>query len=460
MRILILLLLPLTIFAQPRGFINSVRNIVSVTTVSGNNFVSEYKPLNMFAFSHSVINNPVDGYLYFAALSKGGSPHNRSHYVFKYDKATNTLVSSFEVPRTAGITSSYEVHPTPVIMVDASGHVYLIVERSGNSTGWSDNHETDVLIYKTTTPGDVSTIVLWQTVTGKYSYPRLWIDGANYYMIARGKRTAPADATYITLEKSTNTGSSWSEITVHRETGAYLPYSTKIESDDGWLWMVYHPRSNTNATITEIGVIKSQDGVTWQNAQGTWSKNVSVSGYITTAELQANCRVVHVGNEATTCAWYEGAKVEGGVVKILMSMNTVVSGIVDGNVGTQPESLRLYTLSAGSWVYEDVSAILPSPALTSILAYGNYISYARTATTEYIIIIDRANQLKTVVREFSSFDGFDTYTSRVLMTGTMNLYMGSSAANFGSGKFLVVYNTIGSYNNYANYSDLKVIDLN
>jgi hypothetical protein len=444
-------------FSQLRGFINAERDLVPVTTVSGSNFISEFKPLSFFSFAHSVF-NASDGYLYFAVLSKGGSPHNRDHYVFKYNKTTHAVVSSFEVPKSAGITSSYDTHPIPVITEDAAGQIYMIVEKGANSTGWSDGHETDCLIYKTTSAGDLSTMVLWKTLAGEYSYPSLYIDGANYYMMARGRRTI--NAKYITVEKSTDTGATWTEIGVHVASGNYIPYSTKLESDDGLIWRVIHQRADVHGTFTEIDVIKSADGVTWSNAQGTWSKDVVTNGAITSAELQANCRVDYVGSESAISVFFEGGKVEGGVIKLLVSFNDVDGGIIDGNVATVPDRLYLYTVSAGVWDFEDLSSLLPAVPLKAVLAFGSFTNYNRTSTSEHITIIDRSEQLKTVVREFSSTDGFATHTERVLMTGTFNLYMGSSAANFEDGKFVILFNTIGSYNNATQYSDLKIIDLN
>lgn len=441
----------------PKGFINAIRNFVTVTTVSGITTISEFKPIDFF-FSYGAINNTVDGYLYFATLAKGGPPQNRCHNIYKFDKNSHEITQTVVVPKSASITSSYDVHPVPVLMHDADGKIYLVVEKCKNSTNWSDGHDTDILLYRTSTAGDLSTMALWKTLTGFYAYPRLWIRSAtNYIMIARGIRASDLHRN-ITIERSTDTGGTWTDLLLTSTDATHAPYNSKVQSDDNKCWLMVNPRSDTTGCFIGCSLVETEDGITARNAQGTFTRNLSSVGAISQADLVTNCSILQSTNEATEQIFSEGGYIIGGVHKHLISISTK-SGIgQDGGISSIYTGLRLYTLSAGSWTYKDVSALLPA-AFPFELTFGRLIQYMRTNTTEHIIIIDRGNILRTVVREFISSDGFDTYTERVVMSGTMNLYAGCHAVNFQDGKFNIMYNTIGSYNNPLSYSDMKIVDL-
>ena len=195
------------------NYISALRNkpVSAATTYyhDGTGEISEYKP-SPPQYTWGAMLNKVDGYYYFGLLSKGGAPLNRSHYVIKYDRATNTVLQKVHVPKSAEITSSFDSHPAPVIHCDELGHVYSVVERGAQSTGASDGHNTDLLVYKTTTAGDLTTLTLWKTLPGKYSYPKIWKIGSNYFIGGRGKRAAQ-DLQRWTLEQSTDGGATWTE---------------------------------------------------------------------------------------------------------------------------------------------------------------------------------------------------------------------------------------------------------
>jgi hypothetical protein len=419
--------------------------------------ISEFKPIDSI-FTWGVGKNPVDGQYYFCAMSTGGPPLNRSHYVFKYNMASNAITQQVHVPKSAGITSSQDTHPIPIITFDSAGRTYLVVEKAANSTGWSDGHNTDILIYRTGTAGDLSTMALWKTLAGKYSYPRLWINGSSYYMAARNTRAA-ADTTKQSIEISSDGGVTWAAHQYIDTGGAgKRAYARNIFSYQGEMIVCINIRNDNNAAFESISVVKSTDGIHWSNWQGSFSKDTKVFGAITLAEMEANYMLWTV-NSSTNQLTFEGGRASGGSIKVLGARSSKTGVVVDGNSQTQYQEMRLYTYSSGAWTYKDVSALIPS-GYTHFWAYERILHYVNTPDADFIYVLDRRNTADCRLYEYKSLNGFDTWQQREVWQGSGNYYFGSATHNAQNQDehLVILVDTQGIYDDFSSSSNLLIIN--
>lgn len=422
--------------------------------------LSEYKPLDPF-YTFGLGKNPVDGYYYFAAMSIAGPPLNRSSYVFKYDIATNTIIDQVHIPRTASITSSYDAHAIPTIQFDANGHIYMCNEKGDNGDGTTpEQHNSDFLIYKTGTAGVLSTITLWKTITGFYAYPKLWVNGATIYAGARGTK-ASLSFTKWAINKSIDSGATWTEYIVCELTGtptrrAY--FNTVHNFDNNDLTLVLNIRNEESASFESLSFMRSSDGITWSNAQGSFSKNVSTVAALTFAEIQNNMLVWGV-NSAVRQVAFEGGCVKNGLVKLLISNSEIQPGPNNGNVKVKYLELRIYTFKNGEWTYKDMSSILPTDYI-HLWAEERTIQYIPSLNEDTIAVLDRTDLNKVKLRRYISSDNFNSYQSKLDFEGAGNYYYGSNAFNSETlDEQLIILNDVqGPYDDFNSFSNLRVIN--
>jgi len=421
--------------------------------------ISEFKPLDPF-FTFGLGKNPIDGFYYFGTMSKGGAPLNRSQYVFKYDITTNQIIEQVHIPKSAGITSSYDVHAIPTIQFDALGHIYMTVEKCKNNTGWSDGHVTDVLIYKTEIAGDLSTMILWSTIVSQSSYPKLFINGTTYYCQVRGL-TNSYSIIDATIKKSIDSGGTWTEYVIATLTSSPLrrPYTnTVMNFDNSTIALAMNIRNDTVGVFESLNFMQSIDGVNWSNALVNFTKNVSVDGALTLSEINTNMSIWYV-DPSLYQVCFEGGCLKDGVIKILASKSELSPTIVDNNRQTKYIELRLYTFDNGVWTYNDVSSFLPANHW-HFWAYERTLQYVPSLNEDCIFVLDNRNTADIKLSRYKSTDNFNSYQQKIVFKGAGNYYYGSHAFNSISldEQLIILNDTQGAYTNSSDSSNLRIVN--
>lgn len=118
-----------------------------------------------------------------------------------------------------------------------------------------------------------------------------------------------------------------------------------IGAVDQWLYFriaegvdsvyIYWQRlANSNPDrVTELGVIKSNDGITWTNKDGSWSKNVDSAGTITISEAIANTIIFDASALVGEAALISGYVDENGLPYCILT-NGLNTGFYLWNNGT------------------------------------------------------------------------------------------------------------------------------
>src|SRR6478736_972060 len=394
-------------------------SLLNTLYINTNKNGSEFKPLDP-GYSYQIGYNPVDGFWYFSSGMTGGVPNNRAATIYKVNCKLQVL-ESYKLQLSNDITSTYDSHPVANINFDNMGNVYICREKGKNSTGDSDGHNTDILLYKLNQGEKLSSISLIKTMPGFYAYPTLNIYGNTMYITARGSSSEAALDRYDVL-KSTDAGATFSTYNVINTglgTTARAYASTLYNYDDSDLVIALNIRNDAVKAFEAVYVLRSSDGIIWRNAENTFSKNVSVSGAITMAELEANYLVWRKAND-NYAILFEGGVVKGGKIQLLLS-NSLVSQIpVNGNSYQTFENLRFYTFSGSAWNYKDLSKILPNYFYLG--AVERTILFCYDSTKNYIYVVDKTTPI-TSLTEYSSDNDFNNYVKNKVEDLKGNYYM-------------------------------------
>jgi len=385
---------------------------------------SELKALDPF-FTYSVGYNAYDNHWYIAMGTTGGAPNNRATEVYKINSSLE-VVQSYVIPLDTSITSSYDIHPLSVIDFDSFGNFYLSRELGKNSIELSDGHGTNLLLYKTTIQGDLSSLTILKTINGFYSYPNLWVNSTGIFLTARGNISSIQEDEHI-IHRSLDGGINFITKTVFNtlignEGRAYVQ---KIQNyDTNEIIEILNIRKNSSKSFEAVYILRSLDGIIWSNWSGSFKKNIDTGGYITLAELDANFLVWEKPNNEYSIN-FEGGVYKNGKLELLISKSLVADVAVEGNIYQTYEELRLYTYNNG-WTYVDLSEILPK--YYSVWALQRVLQLCWDSENSYIIIIDKTGT-KDIVYEYSSSNNFKTYTYSILSNLPNSYYFGSHSFN-------------------------------
>lgn len=352
----------------------------------------------------------LDGRIYFTMMTRGD--HQRNPIVFKYNPSTNEIEQKYEL--SIG-TLGTDTHRVATLAHDSSGNIWLCCEKL---FAQDDSHGGPILIYKTTTPYDITTLTLNNTFTGRWSYPTIQISGNNIFVSARGS-TDPSnfDNTHVAYFNSSNLGSSFSaaQNVFYTGGGNNIAYHWRIHSNDGNIYLIFNERNNDTFNWNWVAVVKGSYGSNvWGNVNGTFSKNVSSSGQLSRAEIMTNCMVYETTDYNDIAVNNElGIVHSDGSIKVLISIQNLTGNFVEGNPEATIEELRWYYFSGGSWQYNTVT--LPN-------SFTYYWAYQRQAMvlsnnegSDDILFIDRGSNNDVYLRRSS--DNFATESSTLKLAG-------------------------------------------
>lgn len=429
-------------------------NIFNELYINTNKNGSEFKPLDP-GYSYQIGYNPVDGFWYFSSGMTGGAPNNRASTIYKVNSNLQ-IVDSYKLQLSNDITSTYDSHPVTTINFDNVGNVYFCREKGKNSTGDSNGHNTDILLYKLNQGEKLSSITLIKTIPGFYAYPTLNIYNNTMYITARGNSSSAALDRYD-VHKSIDSGATFSTYTVVNTglgTSARAYANTLYNYDDNDLVIALNVRNDVLKAFEAVYILRSSDGIIWRNAENTFSKNISVNGAITNAELEANYLVWRKAND-NYAILFEGGVVRNGKIQLLLSNSLISQITINGNVYQTFENLRFYTFNGSKWSYKDLSKILPNyfylgaVERTVLFCYDNIKSY--------IYVVDKTAPTATLT-EYSSDNDFNNYVNNKVDDLKGNYYMGAYVFNANADKqrLLILNDIQGNWNNFDDYGNLKL----
>lgn len=414
----------------------------------GTNVISEWQSFNLFVPYQSVKSG---AYYFIAMMKKGGPPNNRMVKILKYNSLTNLVEQEADISTYSGVTSAYDTHPNPTINVDSNGTIFVTRERSGDSTGYSDNHQTNIMVHRTTTPGDLSTLTLTE-VTATHSYIKSWISpNDDLYVFGRGDSTSVIFENAISYFKSTNGGVSFgSQVRVVNYNDSGLGpnalYHQFLSSEDGNFYLLINERDQVNSEFRNIMLLKTSDWVTWSNMQGTFSKNVVSSGYITRTEVYDNCLVyeVAVGRQVI----FDGGYVDSNSnLKMLISGGDSFGGVVLGNKSIAYDEMNYITYDSG-WVFTDISEIISGN--TFYFVSERYVGLAHGGN---IYFVDHNGDKSLYL--YTSNDDFTTYSRKLVVQGNSNYKFGTTCAN--DGNFCTLIDVQGDQFDTTDYSNSLLV---
>jgi hypothetical protein len=433
--------------------------------VDGETKIPAFTPTSPF-YTFGCVKAPSGKY-FFGLM--GRDDKNRDPYIYRYNPTTNLIEQEHRI--VIGVDpADGDNHRVPNLEVETStGHIYMICETLGAISGQS--HGSNMLIYKTTVAGDVSTLTLIKTITGCWTYPFIRVEGSNVFVCARG---ANSILPFIRGEqwyyKSTDGGANWDSGTRVYDSPdeQKVSYVFQMYDHNGNIYLVLNERDNDLENWTFVSVIKGSFGShVWTNIDVSFSKNVSSSGAITRAEMIANCLVYESANYSTEIVNFEGGIIKSdGSIHMLISLESLTGNTYLGNPEGELEELRFYTFSGGSWSYNNID--LPVSPMQFYWAYERLFLFLNNDESGFndVLFIDKTDSNKLYIKR--STDNFATESQTLYLAGDGLNRMGQIAFNVDTEEeyLFIVVNTQGDPfeitsegpEDYSNITVLKPID--
>lgn len=350
-----------------------------------------------------------DGKYYFTA--KGMASANRDVFVYKYNSETNEIEQEFRI--TVGYVH-YDSHRFGAIDVDGDGNIYVAFEDLHST----DTHGGPIHIWKTATPGDLSTMREIKRLPGRWSYVHIKVNGSNVFVEARGS-TSEIDFVRdeIWYFNSTDGGATFgSAVKLYDSLDADLPayvFHIPDQSDPSKICIVLNERSNITATWGFVAVFRgSVNSNVWTNYEGDFSKDVSGSGAITRTEARSDCMVVD--GVADHDINLDGGMIKpNGDIKLLLLYQEQTENEYVGNRENELIELRLYFYASG-WDFNEID--IPA-GMVYYWAYQRPAKYVvQDESFEDVYFIDRTNN-NNVYRKRSTDDFASNQTDTLILTG-------------------------------------------
>lgn len=405
---------PKTITAIPKEPLN----------VPGVGELAAFTPTNP-SYTFGLTKCDADSHYYFCGMAPYILNAWRDPYIYKYNPVTNKIVQK---RRISVLINSVDSHRLACIATDSSGHIYVVFEELIDG----GTHGSPVRLYKTTVAGDLNTLALLQTFSGRWTYPTILIDGSNVFISARGSTGASFIRGQYWYWKSTNSGTSFGS--------PVKLYDSDNEDDEvAYCWLQYdyttsnihvilNERNNTISNWTFVAHMRgTMNSNVWTNQSGSFSKNVSSSGALTRAEWVANGMVYESNNYSTQTVNHEGGVCKSdGSIKIMVSVQTPTGVTYEGNPETELDELRWYYWNGSSWAYNTVD--LPATPIQFYWAYERWWHVVNNDTAyDEIIFMDPTSNNDVYIKR--STDNFATETDKLILPGNGKWRMGAITVN-------------------------------
>jgi len=189
-------------------------------------------------------------------------------------------------------TPILDYHDHPTLVVDADGYIWVFLEQHATTSPHT---------YRSTKPYNITKFTkIVEGVTARVDYPKTYVyPNGNFIQWLRtgalgevglGVRTSTDGVTWSSIQKVTEATSEQSAVDYR-----HYPYIPTNWVNNGEFNIVLFKRIGDAGTELYIRVwhLKTMDGVTYYNEQGTFSKDVVADGFITETELNDNCLIWH-----------------------------------------------------------------------------------------------------------------------------------------------------------------------
>lgn len=404
-----------------RDYLDITQAPKTLQKIEGFNAISSFTPTNPAYTWSAVLNN--DGKVYFGVMAK--NINFRDPLVYKFSRTLNLREVGYRV--TVGVQPlNADTHRVPNFDVDSSGNIWMVCELLSATEG----HGTDVLVYKTSTPYDITTLTLNNTLTGSWTYPFIKISGSNIFISARGDPGSGFSRKSQWYWNSTNGGSSFGSPVELYDSGDEdkVAYCWAQHDFSGGICIVLNERDNVLGNWTFVSLVKgSFNNNVWSNAGGTVTKNVSSVAAFTRTEMMTDNLVMQSSDFNTVAVNHEGGYIKSdGSIKMLVSVQTLTGNDFEGNPETELDELRFYNFSGGSWSFENVT--IPGSTITFYWAYQRYWCYMPNDDVyDDILFIDPTSDNDVYLKR--STDNFATETQRLQLEGNGKYRLGTYAFN-------------------------------
>jgi len=287
----------------------------------------------------------------------------------------------------SSIAGADDEHIVGYLTIDNNGYIYVAKE-------YGPNHISPVHVARSDLPMDITggfTVI--DEFTGNYSYPFLLKTGGDIIMVARD------NPWNLHTWKKGLEDSSFTDIgSINEHTGGRnYPYAIKnVDEDTVWITLQILGSNPPEIGFNKIFVLKTTDGETWSNVDGSFSKDITIAE-ISEAELDANFLLVSsVLDDSVFCS---GGFIEDGTPKLLVEEGTAVTvGGVEGWRDT--DTLAVYHYDGG-WVRTQIrTGITILSRHDSYMHNGTYLTYN---DDEYIIFSYKDND-NTILEKWTSTD--------------------------------------------------------
>ena len=374
----------------------------------------------------------ANGKYYYSWYKLPGSPNNYDGMVCTYD---GERVSENELAR-AGTEGDNDSHVYTAIIVDDNGYIYACRNTSDDLQ--------EVKIAKSDNPYDISSFTIIQTITNGvsgvsldgHSYPCFQKIGTDIFLILRNGAPGYRIHKKGLIDETFSNGYRFVEIP---EKSYKCLLRNSSENKIGMATMV---REQIGAyTYRQLGYIETLDGVTWKNAGGTWSKNVVTNGYVTDAEIIANC-IIEYNPNPNEDHWFA---TDG------MFVNGVPYLLVEEGYSHTPNEATLIDYSDinirywsdGTWQKKSISASITGIPYT--YSYGSRALYHISHDGSKFLLFVLSQDYKTVTK-YSSSDLISwTNHGTILSSSTFIYGIGGSCLNRNDLAFFS-FNNGGVYN--------------
>ena len=238
--------------------------------------------------------------------------------------------------------------------VHFSGHLYVVVEQLHATEG----HGSNILLYKTTVAGNITSLALLSTLTGRWAYPNVRVSGSNVFIVARGSThttnfiRGQQSALYNSTNSGVSFGSAVSLVRFNPDQSANVAYMWMQHDYNGGISFVLNERDNVLGNWTFVAFIKGAfNSNVWTNADATFSKNVSSSGFITRAEFLSDCLVVESTDYDTIAVNHAGGCTKtDGSIRVAVTIQTLTGDDFEGNPETTMDEAENLLLHGGDMV--------------------------------------------------------------------------------------------------------------
>ena len=322
-------------------------------------------------------------------------------------------------------TPSYPMGTTMVSGKDNHGAPSEIEAPNGETLEIRENQHGSPLYLTRTINKSISNVEQLNQIAGIHAYPAPARLGNDLIVWSRG-----ANIWQDTIVRSSDNGNTWSSPMV------VVDVSDQVVTQRAYFRRIYHPtklvllilkRQEDTGLFEQIFYIESDDGITFRNKTGSFSKNVVTNGAIVNSELQANFNVI----SGSTDIWLKTAMIVD---------NTLVGFCNKEDVNSY---YQYFYWNVSSWTVKN----LPLPLYEQTQAAGNsgridsWAMYAYTLNHQIIWRIEPRGGYDVIVK-YETFNNWDSWDAGTIISANKKHEQMQQTYNMDAPNLLILANVV------------------